>query len=210
MIFAKAPRPGTVKTRLIPLLGEDGAAQLQARLIERTLETARAVGRCPIELCCAPDADDPFLRSSASRFGAAITAQAQGDLGTRMLAAFKNALASHERALLIGSDCPALTAGYLHQAGQMLEDADAVFGPCEDGGYALIGLKRTSARLFDNVNWGSSSVMLETRSRLLELGWRWRELEILWDIDRPADYQRLMTSGLFSELTFADPFPHNN
>ena len=100
-------------------------------------------------------------------------------------------------ALLIGSDCPALTARHLRQADRALRDgADAVFVPCEDGGYALIGLKRVDARLFDGIAWGGETVMAETRSRLRGLGWRWRELETLWDVDRPEDYQRLLASGL--------------
>jgi glycosyltransferase A (GT-A) superfamily protein (DUF2064 family) len=71
-----------------------------------------------------------------------------------------------------------------------------VFVPCEDGGYALIGLQRIEARLFDGIAWGGENVMADTRARLTGLGWRWRELETLWDVDRPEDYARLMESGL--------------
>jgi glycosyltransferase A (GT-A) superfamily protein (DUF2064 family) len=114
-----------------------------------------------------------------------------------MHAAFESVLARHSRALLVGSDCPALTARHLREADQALRDgADAVFVPCEDGGYALIGLRRIDPLLFEGIRWGDDSVMAGTRDRLRSLGWRWRELETLWDVDRPEDYQRLLNSGL--------------
>jgi rSAM/selenodomain-associated transferase 1 len=197
IVFARAPRPGAVKTRLIPLLGPDGAAALHVRLVEQALATAREAAPEAVGLHCAPDASDPFFRSCADRYGIAIETQAGNGLGERMLAAFARALADHARVLLIGSDCPALTPRHLQQAGRALRDgADAVFVPCEDGGYALIGLTRVDARLFDDIAWGSDRVMAETRARLKQLGWTWRELETLWDVDRPEDYERLAFSGL--------------
>ena len=197
IVFARAPSPGAVKTRLIPVLGAEGAAALHARLTEQTLETARAAALARIELHGTPDIDDPFLRSCARRFAAALAAQTGADLGARMRAAFEPVLARHPRALLVGSDCPALTARHLRQADEALRDgADAVFIPCEDGGYALIGLRRIDARLFDRIPWGSATVMADTRDRLAALGWRWRELETLWDVDRLEDYTRLVTSSL--------------
>jgi len=197
IIFARAPRPGAVKTRLIPLLGVEGAAALHVRLLERTLDTARAASSRRIELHGTPDIDDPFFRFCAGHFAVALAAQAGDDLGARMLAAFASVLATHPRALLLGSDCPALTARHLQQADGALRDgADAVFVPCEDGGYALIGLQRPEARLFDGIAWGGENVMADTRTRLTGLGWRWRELETLWDVDRPEDYRRLLASGL--------------
>jgi len=197
IVFAKAPQPGSVKTRLIPLLGAEGAAALHARLVERALATARRAALDRLELHCAPDASDPFFGFCAHHYGAVLTPQAEGDLGARMLAAFEAVLAAHARALLIGTDCPALTARHLRQADEALREGnDAVLVPCEDGGYALIGLTRCDARLFDGIAWGGSQVMAETRARLAALGWRWHELETLWDVDRPEDYTRLTGSGL--------------
>jgi rSAM/selenodomain-associated transferase 1 len=205
IVFARAPSPGTVMTRLIPLLGAEAAAVLHARLVEKTLETARTASFARLELHGAPDIDDPFFRSCARQSGAMLEAQAGGDLGARMLAAFESALARYPRALLVGSDCPALTAHHLREADHALRDGnDAVLVPCEDGGYALIGLTRVDARLFDGIAWGGERVMSETRSRLRELGWRWRELETLWDVDRPEDYARLVTS----EQTTGRSFRH--
>jgi hypothetical protein len=200
IVFARAPTPGAVKTRLIPLLGAEGAAGLHARLARRTLSTARAADFRRIELHGAPRIDDPFFRFCAGHFAVALVAQAGGDLGARMLAAFESALAAHPRVLLVGSDCPALTVEHLRKADRSLRDgADAVLVPCEDGGYALIGLARVDARLFDGVAWGGETVTAETRARLRELGWRWCELETLWDVDRPEDYRRLLACGLLDD-----------
>ena len=197
VVFARAPRPGAVKTRLVPPLAPEEAAALHARLVKRTLETARAASYRRIELHGTPDIDDPFFRFCAGHFGAALVAQSGADLGARMLAAFESALAACPRVLLLGSDCPALTARHLRQADRALRDgADAAFVPCEDGGYALIGLKRVDPRLFEGVAWGGASVMEDTRARLQQMRWRWRELETLWDVDRPEDYERLLASGL--------------
>ncbi|HZM45696.1 MAG TPA: TIGR04282 family arsenosugar biosynthesis glycosyltransferase [Burkholderiales bacterium] len=197
IVFARAPVPGQVKTRLVPLLGAEGAAALHVRLAKHALGTARKASFAQTELHCAPDAEDPFFRFCAGHYKVAIRPQAEGDLGARMHAAFERALVTCPRALLIGSDCPALTARHLRHADQALRDgADAVLVPCEDGGYALIGLARADRRLFEDIAWGGETVMAETRRRLAALGWQWRELETLWDVDRPEDYQRLLASGL--------------
>ncbi len=196
IVFAKAPQPGAVKTRLIPLLGAEGAAALYVRLVKHALETASNASR-RVELHCAPDTDDPFFRFCAGHFGVTLQPQVVGDLGMRMFSTFESALVTHAGVLLVGSDCPALTAHHLRQAEDALRDGnDAVFVPCEDGGYALIGLRRADARLFDGIAWGGDSVMADTRARLQQLGWTWRELETLWDVDRPEDYRRLLASGL--------------
>jgi len=197
IVFAKAPEPGSVKTRLVPVLGTEGAAALHAKLVKHTLGTLRAASFKRVELHCAPGTDDPFFRFCEGHYGFPLQPQVAGDLGARMLSAFERALAAHACVVLIGTDCPALTARHLRQAERALRDGnEAVFIPCEDGGYALIGLQRADGQLFEGVSWGGDSVMTQTRARLSALGWRWHELETLWDVDRPADYQRLMDSGL--------------
>lgn len=197
LIFAKAPQPGAVKTRLIPALGAQAAAALHARLVAHTLEMASAAGKGEVELHCSPDTNDPFFQSCSNNYGVMLATQTDGDLGMRMYAAFSGSLCAHSPVILIGTDCPALTASHLTEAHQALRDGnDAVFVPAEDGGYALIGLGRCNVRLFENISWGGAQVMEQTRGRLRELHWRWRELATLWDVDRPADYQRLLQSEL--------------
>lgn len=193
MVFAKAPRPGRVKTRLIPALGEAGAAQLQQQLIERTLRTAVAAGLGRVELWCAPGPDEPYFSDCAERQQLSLRAQGEGDLGLRMARALESAMTEGSPGLLIGCDCPALTPAYLREAAAALADGDdAVFGPAEDGGYVLVGVARSpAAGLFEDIAWGGATVMQETRGRLARGNWRWRELETLWDVDWPEDLARL-------------------
>ena len=196
IVFAKAPVPGAVKTRLAPALGAEGAARLHERLVERALATATTAAVGPVELCCAPDASDAFLAASAGVHGAVLTAQGDGDLGRRMHCAFERALEGNRAAVVIGCDCPALTAQHLRDAAAALEAGyDAVIAPADDGGYVLIGLSRVHASLFERIRWGGPDVFEETRARLAGLGWRWRELARLWDVDRPEDLERL-ASGI--------------
>ncbi len=195
-VFARAPVPGEVKTRLVPALGGEGAAALHRALVTRALEAAIAADLGPVELWCAPDARDPFFRSCTERFAVNLIAQHEGDLGERMRRAFESMLGTSARALLIGSDVPAMTAAYLRAADAALaEGCDAVIGPAEDGGYVLIGLRRSgrgvAAGLFEGIAWGGPAVLQETRSRIERLGWRHRELPALWDVDRPEDLSRL-------------------
>ncbi len=197
IVFAKAPLPGRVKTRLAPLLGPQGAARLQARLIRRALATARAADCGDVQLCCAPHRRFAFFERCGRLPRVSLTAQGGGDLGARMHRALQRGLRTHRAALLIGSDCPALRPGDLRAAARALRDgADAVFAPTEDGGYALVGASRVSKRMFARVDWGTASVMRQTRQRLRALGWRWRELRRVWDVDRPEDHARLVRSRL--------------
>jgi uncharacterized protein len=192
IVFAKAPQPGEVKTRLIPALGAAGAARLHVRLVERALATAAAAAIGPMELCCAPDAPDPLFAALARAHGAALAPQGPGDLGDRMHAAFARTLTRARAAILIGCDCPALTPQHLREAGGALDAGyDAALAPAEDGGYVLIGLRRADPEVFARIRWGGPDVLAETRLRLASLGCRWRELDPLWDVDRPADLPRL-------------------
>lgn len=157
------------------------------------MRTAIAAAIGPVELWCAPDTLDPFFKDCAGEFGLDLRDQGGGDLGMRMAGALEAALAQRASALLIGSDCPALSAQYLRDAAAECGGGKhAVFGPAEDGGYALIGLSRAPpAALFENMEWGTATVMQQTRLRLERLGWRWVELPALWDVDRPEDLPRL-------------------
>ena len=197
IVFARAPEPGRVKTRLVPLLGEKGAARLHARLVERTLDTARASGIHDIYLYGSPGIKSAFFARAQQRYKVSLQSQGRGDIGDRMYRAFRRALRSHSCVVLVGSDCPALRPADLRAAERALrEGADAVLAPAEDGGYPLIGLRRVSRRLFDGIPWSGPQVLAQTRRRLKALHWRWRELRTLWDVDRPEDVARLRRSRL--------------
>lgn len=195
-ILAKAPLPGLAKTRLAPALGENGAAALQARFIERTVETAHAAAIGPVTLWAAPDQHHPAFQTLSALLGVALARQPDGDLGVRMLAALA---AANGPALVIGTDCPALTAEHLRACADVLRDGvDAVVVPVDDGGYALIGLRRPCPDLFTDMPWSTAAVMAETRRRLIRARLVWREPARLWDVDAPADLARLQREGLAS------------
>lgn len=114
-----------------------------------------------------------------------------------MYRAFARCLRRHEHVVLIGSDCPGLKPADLRAAVRALRSgADAVLAPAEDGGYALIGLRRVSRRLFRGVEWGGPEVLSQTRRRLARLRWRCKELRTVWDVDRPEDVERLKRERL--------------
>ncbi len=195
VVFAKAPQVGRVKTRLVTAIGAEGAARLHARLVERTLATVLAAECGVVELHGSP-AGHAALRSLARVNALQLRRQAQGDIGRRMYEAFRRGLRTHARVILVGGDCPALAVSDVRRAARLLRSCDAVIAPAEDGGYPLIGLARNSQRLFDGVAWSTPGVMAQTRERLAALGWRWRELRTLWDVDRPEDLARLRASRL--------------
>jgi uncharacterized protein len=197
-ILAKAPVAGLAKTRLIPALGAEGAAALQARLIVRAIATACAAGCGPVTLWAAPDASHPMFQEMAVRHSIVLAVQPYGDLGARMHAA---CTATRGPVLIIGTDCPALTPDHLRDAAQVLRAGrDAVAIPAEDGGYVLIGLTRPVPALFSDMIWSTSEVMEETRRRMAGHGLRWQELVPLWDVDRPEDLprMRMLDAGLLS------------
>ena len=185
VVFARAPVPGRAKTRLVPRLGEWRAARLHARLVRDALQTAAAAGCGPVELH--GTAWHSWFKAKKS-----FRLQRGIDLGARMHHAISASLRKSDRVILIGADCPALTPRDLRRADRLLRGAcDAVLAPAEDGGYGLIALRRTSPLLFDAIAWGGADVYRETLRRLERLGWRWRALRTVWDVDRPEDLERL-------------------
>ncbi len=191
IVFAKAPVAGLAKTRLAPALGSAGAAALAGRMLRHALAQAAAADVGPVELCVAPDASHPDLREAAAACGASLADQGTGDLGLRMHRAFTRHLMRRGRALLIGTDAPALDAAMLRVSAQALNDHDVVFVPARDGGYALVGQRRADPRWFSDMNWSHARVMADTRERLRAARVRWVELPPVADIDEPADLANL-------------------
>lgn len=192
IVFAKAPLPGFAKSRLVPALGEQGAARLAERMLERAVREAAAAAIGEVELCCAPDRSHAAFARLASALRLRLADQGDGDLGERMYRALSCALANGDHALLIGTDAPGIDAAYLRAARDALHAHDAVFGPTADGGYALIGLReRAPAALFERMPWSTERVMATTRERLTAAGWKHAELPLLHDIDEPSDLVHL-------------------
>ncbi|MFN3569306.1 MAG: TIGR04282 family arsenosugar biosynthesis glycosyltransferase [Polaromonas sp.] len=192
VIFAKAPQPGAVKTRLIPALGADGAAALAHAMLAHTLQQALAAGLDAVELCASPAPGDPAWHGVALPAGVAWTAQGEGDLGERMDRAMQRALGLQTGpVLLIGTDCPALDSAKLREAARQLAQHDAVLLPVADGGYVLVGLQAPCPAIFRDMAWSTSSVAAETLQRLSALGLRVWQGPVLRDIDEAADLAHL-------------------
>lgn len=192
LIFAKAPVAGRVKTRLADTYGQQGAARRYRQLLRHTLATAVQARVAPVEFWVTPGRAHPWLAARAREHEITLRVQMSGDLGQRMHRALQWTLRSARFAAIIGGDCAALTPGYLRQAFDRLAGgAEAVFGPAEDGGYVLVGLRRPQPLLFQALPWGGSKVMAATRTRLRRLGLHWEALPRSFDIDRAADLARL-------------------
>jgi rSAM/selenodomain-associated transferase 1 len=197
-VLAKAPVAGFAKTRLIAALGAARAARLQARLTERAVDTAYAAGTGPVTVWVTPDQNHPVFAALQARLKASLARQPPGDLGARMLAALKVAGGP---AVVIGTDCPALTPAHLRLAADVLRGgSDAVVVPAEDGGYVLIGMRTPLPALFAGMDWGTAAVMAETRRRLRYHRLTWQEPVTLWDVDVPDDLPRLRGLGLLDEF----------
>lgn len=200
-IFAKAPEPGYVKTRLLPFLTAEQACRLHQRFVLHTIAIAHTTRAESIELWCTPDTAHPFFAQCAMRYGVCLYTQQGEDLGERMAYAQRRALSHRQRGILIGTDCPALDAKYLQSAADELDNYDALFAPTEDGGYALVAARQAALACFSGIAWGTAQVMSATRERLTAARAHWLELPTLWDVDTAQDYARLQNSAGLAFLT---------
>lgn len=204
-ILAKAPVAGLAKTRLLPVLGAAAAARAQRRFTLNTLQVTSQTALGPVTLWCAPNADHRFFRAVQRTTGMVCINQPQGDIGARMRHAFEQHFAHHAKGplVLVGTDCPGLAPGHLQQAAQALEQHDVVLIPAEDGGYVLIGMRVLVPQVFEGIAWSTPHVMAQTRDQLRRAGVSWLELPTLWDVDEPADWQRLQ--ALFKPSPLQEP-----
>ena len=187
-VFARTPTPGKAKTRLIPLLGPRGAAEFHAALLSDTLRKVNALG----------GRASPYFYLAGGKYPASSSLldytrrrQHGSDLGQRLERAFRELLRRHTRALVIGTDSPTLPERVVLQALHELDDCDAVLGPCPDGGFYLIGLRRPADGAFEGVRWGSDLAFEDIRSNLAARNFSCSILKPLPDVDRPEDVERL-------------------
>lgn len=176
-LFARYPRAGEAKTRLAPVLGDEGAAALHRRMVERTLATVRASG-LPFALWTT-GAEHAQFRDWLGD-DVPLVEQGEGDLGARLSRV-------STPAILLGADVPDLAPSHLRKAADNLREVPAVIGPAVDGGYYLLGLAHDMPFLWQDMEWGSARVLQETGNRLEAAGIAFRLLETLADCDRPED-----------------------
>lgn len=189
IIFTRYPEPGKTKTRLIPCLGAEGAANLQRQMTETTVKIGKQLN-CdrPLEILIYFAGGQEDLMKTWLGEDLNYKAQRNGDLGQRMESAFQQAFNdAKERVVMIGIDCPQLNSKILDQAFEALLERDLILGPAEDGGYYLIGLNCPYPQLFKRINWGTNRVLSQTQAIAYQLGLKVDYLPILKDIDRPED-----------------------
>ena len=190
IIFVKAPRPGTVKTRLAREIGEAAACAAYCRMVnELRLNLARLE---PVEIRFTPDdaGSDvaPWLCP-----GWRLAPQGVGELGARLQAAFSQAFASgSNRVVVIGSDCPTVAASDIELAWNELDGHDVVIGPAQDGGYWLIGLRSSCPRLFEEISWSTPTVLVDTLKQAEAAGLKVKLLRQRSDIDSRADWKEFL------------------
>ncbi len=192
IIFTRYPEPGKTKTRMIPALGEEGAATLQRQMTEDTLAKAKKLqGFYPVSVeIHFAGGNQPLMQAW---LGADVIYhhQSEGDLGKRMASAFERSFAAGMTSVvIIGTDCPDLNPQIMAEAFKFLETQDLVLGPAQDGGYYLIGLRRSIPELFVGINWGTSQVRQQTIEIADNLGLAIAFEPMLNDIDRPEDLSR--------------------
>ena len=193
-IFARLPELGRGKSRLWPLLGLEGAAHFQAALMSDAVRKAASLRGIAPYLFILANGPVGFAfrgKDQARNPNYTLLMQQGADLGERLERAFHRLLRQHCRVLVIGTDSPELSPRILRQALDELRWCDAVLGPCPDGGYYLIGLRRFERGLFGGVRWGTAFALRDTLRNLVEHHFSCSVLEPLRDIDRPADFRRL-------------------
>jgi len=185
VLFAKAPVPGRVKTRLSPLVDPASAAELHRAFVQDMIESLSALSdAADFELSTDIETvawrDVPIDRSL----------QGDGDLGTRIYRALRKGLAAgRPRAMVLGSDSPNLPRDYI--AGLLLSDADVALGPTEDGGYYAISCRRVVPGMFDGVRWSTGHTLTDTVRAVGERGLTVAHGLPWFDVDQPSDLERL-------------------
>lgn len=189
IIFTRYPEPGKAKTRLIPALGAETAADVYRQMAEYTLAQIKPLQQkrsLMVEVWFAGGDCDQMEAWLGE--GLRYQRQPEGDLGDRMLQAFQSALKNGvNAAVIIGTDCPELTNALLVEAFQALQQTDVVLGPAADGGYYLIGLRRVIPDLFQTIAWSTDRVFQQTVAIVEKLNRSLTVLPMLTDVDRPED-----------------------
>jgi rSAM/selenodomain-associated transferase 2/rSAM/selenodomain-associated transferase 1 len=189
IVMARWPEAGKAKTRLIPALGSDGAANLHSCLVRHTLKTVCEFAgrhRCEIEVQFAGGTTDDMQRL----FGDSLryTPQQGESLGDRMSSAISSAFAQGcRRGVVIGTDSPQLQVHHLEEAFFSLQHTDVAIGPAIDGGYYLIGMCEHDRKLFQDIRWGGETVLSETLQKVRQIHKTYTLLPVLSDVDFPED-----------------------
>lgn len=200
MIFAKAPEPGRVKTRLE--LPPEQAAAVHAAFVRDVVERHRHPHR-RLTVWRAGASDHPFWATLETP----LAVQPEGTLGRRMEQAFRTELASADRVVILGTDSPSLPPRLVDAAFAALESVPLVIGPACDGGYYLLGMTGAVAPIFmEDMAWGTEEVLRRTLDAATTAGVDYRLLDFWYDVDRPADLA-LLRAHLPALHAAGEPMP---
>ncbi len=184
--MAKAPVPGTVKTRL--KLAPEKAARLQEALLADTIEKVRAIGSIGSVTIAGSPAERLDLLVPLLPDEIALIPQVEGDLGRKMFAAVKTLFAeSSVPVLVLGTDAPTLPPEYIERAAHALLTHDASIVPSTDGGYVLLGLREPHEGLFSGIEWSTGVVYEQTLAAARNAGLSVHEEKAWYDVDTPED-----------------------
>ncbi|MEO0510178.1 MAG: TIGR04282 family arsenosugar biosynthesis glycosyltransferase [Verrucomicrobiota bacterium] len=195
IIFLKAPFAGLVKTRLARSLGDEQALKVYKALAAGQIE--RIGNRLPLEVHFAPEnAADAMLDWLGPQHS--LYPQCEGDLGNRLISSIQSTYERHKGPVIcIGGDCPGLNQAHLLQAAAALDTgSDLVLGPSEDGGYYLIGFRKPTPELLQDIPWSTAETLKATMQRAQELGLSTHKLETLYDVDELPEFERAQRDGL--------------
>ncbi|MGD8446046.1 MAG: TIGR04283 family arsenosugar biosynthesis glycosyltransferase, partial [Desulfobacterales bacterium] len=194
IIFTRYPQPGTTKTRMIPKLGDEGAAELQRQMTEHIV--SRVTGNTALRSTSVEvrfEGGNKHLMAAWLGTGFDYSPQGNGDIGIRMSRAFEDGFGNgYASVVIIGSDIPDITGDIVNKAFDELRRHDLVLGPAADGGYYLIAMGKTvfiqaAARLFGGIRWGTEGVLSQTLAAADRLSLSFFLLDTLADVDRPED-----------------------
>jgi rSAM/selenodomain-associated transferase 1 len=186
-VFVKPPVAGKVKTRLIPIVGANGAAALAEAFFRDTWNGVESLNWA-LPVVATTDAIDPNIIPCTET---QVWLQGGGDLDARIERILQRALRETPFAIALGADSPGIPRQFLDRAHEALQSADAVLGPCEDGGFYLLGVRQCPIGLLRGIPWSESTTFARTLDRLKELGLKSTILDPWYDIDRPEDLDRL-------------------
>ena len=190
-IFAKPPEAPEVKTRLIPALGAHGAAELASAMLQDAWHTVSSCTGVRPVLATTRLGRFPILAAAADVGPQDIWLQGEGDLGQRIERILIRGLNDASAAMAVGADSPTLTAAHLQCALDGLVGHEAVLGPCPDGGFYLIALRRCMPGLLASLPWSTPETLRAVKQRLQAHGFSIAELQPLFDVDTPADLKEL-------------------